>query len=256
MLLSWSLVVLLNDKLEERFLWTSWAFQDFSFFFFPATVHWDIFSTLSICTVLYLKDTIYKRKFKECLWCKQIFRCISSSWKVWGLLFAVLQKFFLVWCSSNARKHNWNLLSLTPQALQTTHMATGQTAARQLMTVFILCFHSVLIGSIALDNLIKTLMIWTEEFLDFSFFSSPASLWIFKLLPDLMRIRNFVLLYCIKTVSCDHLSVDIRDSWQRAITGRLMMRLQTLAALGIHSEHCKGMMTSLPGYPSISHWKC
>ena len=112
---------------------------------------------------------------------------------------------------------------------------------------------------VALDTLLKTQIIWTQEFLDFFFF-----MLVFKLLE--ITFSNFSLTWgelgtslCFlawkQKFSLDHLSVDTRDIRQRAIIGRLMMRLQTLAALCIHSEHCRGMLTGLPAYPSISHWK-
>lgn len=84
------------------------------------------------------------------------------------------------------------------------------------MTAFILCFQPVLIiKAIALDNLLKLQRIWTEKILDFFFFppASPS----FQT-SNSMRIRNFILLYRIKIVSCDHLSVDSRNIWQRART--------------------------------------
>lgn len=62
MLLSWSLLVTLGDNLENRLVWTFWAFHNFSFFFFSCHCTLRYFSALNICTVLYLKGTILQQK--------------------------------------------------------------------------------------------------------------------------------------------------------------------------------------------------
>lgn len=93
----------------------------------------------------------------------------------------------------------------------------------------------------------------------FSFHAKSSSFWKSRFQTSPWRWElgsSFCILASKQKFSFDHLSVDTRDTRQRAITGRLMMRLQTLAALCIHSEHCRGMLTSLPAYPSVSHWKC